>query len=232
MGIRLLWGALGYTALRGAARAPVSVFTTRASTLESGLDWGLESGLPAGLASTSMESTGLRSSTGTNRSLGFRRLGRICAEQPVFKRRPVEPADDRVHLLSVRRFDKREPLGLLSFRIADDFDCVRDQVLGAQPALDIVRGDPSGQIAQENGKTHSTVVFDSICRGIAFQDVFLEGIIMLPQSSKGVNGNRSGVFICSRRVLTAAAQRRPCRTRCAPAHCRSTPGRDPGYRRD
>src|SRR5258707_976860 len=51
-----------------------------------------------------------------------------------------------------------EALGLLRFGIADYFNCVRDQVLGSEPALDIVRGYPSGQIAQEDGKTHSVIV--------------------------------------------------------------------------
>ena len=78
----------------------------------------------------------------------------------------IEAADDRVHLFRVRRFDKREALGLLRFGIADYFNCVRDQVLGSEPALDIVRGYPSGQIAQEYGKTHSVIVFNSVGGGV------------------------------------------------------------------
>jgi hypothetical protein len=94
------------------------------------------------------------------------RLRRIGAEQAIFQRRAVKPADDRVHLLGVGGIDKREPLGLLRFGIADHFNRVRNQIFSGEPAFNIVRGHPNGQVAQENSKTHSMVVFDSM-RGFA-----------------------------------------------------------------
>jgi len=124
MNIALMQGAArGCSAQCRACGAAVSVLAAWASMLEAGLE--------AGLYAASLESTWSRRVTRANNSLGFRRLSRICTEQPIFERRPVEPADDRVHLLGVRRFDERETLGLLCFRIADDFDCVGDKVFGA-----------------------------------------------------------------------------------------------------
>lgn len=93
-------------------------------------------------------------------------LGGIGTQQAILKGRPVEAANDRVHFLGIRSVNKREALGLLRFGIADYFNCVRDQVLGTEPALDIVRGYPSGQIAQEYGKTHSVIVFNSVGGGL------------------------------------------------------------------
>jgi hypothetical protein len=66
----------------------------------------------------------------------------------------------------VRRVDKREAFRLLRFGIADDLNRVRDQVLGSQPAPDIVRRDPSGQVAQKDGETHSMIVFNSVGGGL------------------------------------------------------------------
>ncbi len=101
-----------------------------------------------------------------HRALRLRRLCGIRAEQTVLKRRPIETADYGVHLLGIRRFNERETLGLLCFRIADNLDRVCDQVFGCQPALNIVRGDPNGQVAQKDRKTHSAVVFNSIGGGL------------------------------------------------------------------
>ena len=63
-------------------------------------------------------------------ALRLRRLSRVRAQQPVFERSPIEPADDGVHLFVVRRVDEGESLGLLRFGIADHFNGVRDQVFG------------------------------------------------------------------------------------------------------
>jgi hypothetical protein len=101
------------------------------------------------------------------RTLRLWRLRRIRAQQTILKRCPIETADYGVHLFGIRRFDERESLGLLCFRIADNLDCICNQVFGCQPALDIVRGYPNGQIAQKDRKTHSVVVFDSIGGGLA-----------------------------------------------------------------
>jgi hypothetical protein len=100
----------------------------------------------------------------TLRPGGLRRIG---AEQAVFQGRAIKPADNRVHLLRVGSIDESEALGLLRFGIADHFNCVRNQIFGGEPSSDIVRGHPNGQVAQENGKTHSMVVFDSM-RGFCF----------------------------------------------------------------
>ena len=87
--------------------------------------------------------TGWAASGIRRRTLGLRRLRWIGPQQAVFQWCSVKPADNRVHFLGVRRFDKREAFRLLRFRIADDFNCVRNQVLGTKPAPDIVRGDPN-----------------------------------------------------------------------------------------
>ena len=80
---------------------------------------------------SAMSLTGARSGTRTAGSaLGAGRLRGVGAKEPILQRRPVEPADDGIHLIGVRRVNKREALGLLRFRVADDFDCVRDQVFG------------------------------------------------------------------------------------------------------
>ena len=74
--------------------------------------------------------TGMARTRGADLTFRFGRLRRIGAEQAVFERSAVEAADDGVHFIDIRRFDKREALGLLRFRIANDLNCVRDQVLG------------------------------------------------------------------------------------------------------
>lgn len=100
------------------------------------------------------------------RTLRLRRLRGIGPQQAIFQRCAIESADDRVHFVRVRRFDEREALGLLRFRIADHFNRVRDQVLGRKPAPDVVRSHPSGQIAQKDGETHSEIIFNSSCGGL------------------------------------------------------------------
>jgi hypothetical protein len=120
-------------------------------------------------------------------ALGPSRLRRIGPKQAILQRSTVEPANDRVHLLRVGRFDEREALGLLRFGVADDFNCVRYQVFGCQPALDIVRGDPGGQIAQKHGEAHSAVVCISVRGGFA-PGGLPEGNIIVPQWIKPVNG--------------------------------------------
>ena len=85
-------------------------------------------------------------------SLGSGWLRGIGPKQAILQRSTVKPADDRVHLLGVGRLDERESLGFLRFGIADYFNCVRDQVLGTQPALDIVGGNPDGEVSEKNSK--------------------------------------------------------------------------------
>ncbi len=68
----------------------------------------------------------------TKLALRLRRLRRIGAKQAILQRRTVEPADDRIHLLGIWRFDEREALGLLRFGVADHLNRVRDQVFGCQ----------------------------------------------------------------------------------------------------
>jgi hypothetical protein len=119
-------------------------------------------------------------------TLGPGRLRRIGPKQAILQRSTVEPADDRVHLLGVGRFDEREALGLLRFGVADNFNCVRDQVFGCKPSLDIVRGDPGGQIAQEDGKTHPWLCIS--VRGGVPPEGSSGSNIMLPQQIKPVNG--------------------------------------------
>ena len=56
-----------------------------------------------------------------SRSRGLRL---VRSKKAVFQRRPVEPADDGVPLVAVRRLDESEALGFLGFRAADHFDRV------------------------------------------------------------------------------------------------------------
>lgn len=68
----------------------------------------------------------------------------IRPQEAVFKGSAVEAADDEVHFIRVRRIDKGKALGLLRFRIANNFDVVIDEVFGVQPRLDIVLRYPDG----------------------------------------------------------------------------------------
>ena len=74
-------------------------------------------------------------------------LGGLCRVSPedfVLERGTVKPANDRLHLVSRWRLDKRESFGFLRFVIPDYCNRVRDKVLGGQPLLDVVRSDPYG----------------------------------------------------------------------------------------
>src|SRR6266478_261508 len=59
----------------------------------------------------------VRTSHYTARALAsrLRRLSWISPKQTVLERRSIETADDRIHLLRIRRIDKREALRLLRF---------------------------------------------------------------------------------------------------------------------
>ena len=81
----------------------------------------------------------------------------VGPKQPVFQRRTVETADDQVHLFRVGRVDKGETLRFLRFRIADYLDVIVDEVFCVKPGLDIVLGNPDGQISEEHCETHSVV---------------------------------------------------------------------------
>ena len=139
--------------------------------------------------STRSKST-LPGSPRTHGPLRLGRLCRICPEEAIFERRAIEAADDGVHLFRIGGIDECEALRLLCFGVANYFDCVRNQGLGTQPALDIVRCDPDGQISKKDRKTHSGVIFDSMGRGFASREIHGSNL-MLPHSSKAVNGNRS-----------------------------------------
>ena len=79
----------------------------------------------------------------------------IGPQQPVFKWRAIEAADDGVHFLRVRSIDERESLRFLRLGIANHFYVVVYKVFCVQPGLDIVLGDPDRQISEENCEAHS-----------------------------------------------------------------------------
>src|SRR5262249_54864607 len=86
-----------------------------------------------------LRSVARRWAAGSSLALRLRRLRWIRTKQTIFERRTIEAADDRIHLFGVRRFDERESLRLLRFRIADHFNRVRDEAFGGEPAPDVVR---------------------------------------------------------------------------------------------
>jgi len=90
-------------------------------------------------------------------ALGPGRLGLVGPQQPVFQRCTVETADDQVHLFRVGRVDKCKPLGLLGLRIADHLHVIVDEVFCVKPGLDVILGNPDGQISEEHCETHSVV---------------------------------------------------------------------------
>jgi hypothetical protein len=92
-----------------------------------------------------------------NLDSAFRRLRRVGSEDFVLERGSVEAANDRLHLVSRGRLDKRESLGFLRFVIPDYFNRVRDKVFGGEPLFNVVRSDPNGQITQKDSKTHSVL---------------------------------------------------------------------------
>ena len=144
---------------------------------------------PVGAAGKTGSPRSSRSSRSTRS--GLRRLRRIRPQHAILQRSAVESSNDRAHLLRIRRVDKREALGLLRFGVANHFNRVRDQAFGCQPAPDIVRSHPGGQIAQKYGKTHSEIVFDSIRWGL-LREIIREATSMLAQAAKRVNSNLGG----------------------------------------
>ena len=70
------------------------------------------------------------------------RLRLIRPQQPIFERRAVKAANNRLHLVRRRRFYKSEAFRLLRFVVAYHFDRICDKIFRRQPSLDIVGGDP------------------------------------------------------------------------------------------
>jgi hypothetical protein len=95
----------------------------------------------------------LRSSA--RRFLAFGRLRRIGSQHTVFERSAIEAADDRLHLFIGWRFDKCEALGFLCLVVSNHLDGISYEIFGCEPLLDVIGGDPGGEIAKKNGKTHS-----------------------------------------------------------------------------
>ena len=153
-----------------------------ASVGRRGLGPGVRIGMRAARWCPAMLRTGgVRRSGPGSLGLWLRRLCRIGTQQTIFKGRPVKTANDRVHFLGIRRVDKREALGLLRFGIADNLYCVCDQVFGAQPTLDVVGGNPGGQVAQKYGKAHSLII-QLRWWGFASRRLSIESTIMLSQT--------------------------------------------------
>jgi hypothetical protein len=94
-----------------------------------------------------------RSGSGTLR-LGRLRL--IGAQQPVFEWSAIETADDGVHFFRVRSVDECETLRFLRLGISNHFHVVVYKVFCVKPGLDIVLGNPDGQISEENCEAHSS----------------------------------------------------------------------------
>jgi hypothetical protein len=92
---------------------------------------------------------------GSARILALGRLGGVGAQETIFQRRAIESPDDRLHFVGCRRFDECESLGFLCFVVPDHFNGVGDEVFGGEPLLNIVGGNPCGEISQKNGKAHS-----------------------------------------------------------------------------
>ncbi len=89
----------------------------------------------------------------------FGRLRRVGAEEPVFQRSAVEPANDGLHLVGGGRFNKSEALGLLSFVVADHLNRIGYEVFGGEPLFDVISGDPGRQIAKKYGEAHSVDLY-------------------------------------------------------------------------
>jgi hypothetical protein len=97
-----------------------------------------------------------RTARSSSRTLRFRRLRLIGAQQPVFEWSAVETADDGVHFFRVRSVDECEPLRFLRLGISNHFHVVVYEVFCVKPGLDIVLGNPDGQISEENCEAHSS----------------------------------------------------------------------------
>src|ERR1039457_3153025 len=109
----------------------------------------------------------LRSSCGG--VLPFRGLRRIGPQQPVFQRSAIEAANDGLHLVVGRRFDKCEALGFLGFVVSDHFYGIGHEIFGGQPLPDVIGGDPGGKITKKYGKAHSVDYFTPLVGLAALQ---------------------------------------------------------------
>jgi len=98
-----------------------------------------------------------------------RRLRRIGAQQAVFERGAVEAANDGVHLLFIRSFNKSEPFGFLGLRVADNLHGIGHQVFRVEPRLDVVGCYPGRKVTEKYGGTHRTEIVTPLeiwrCRG-------------------------------------------------------------------
>jgi len=83
------------------------------------------------------------------------RLRGIGTKDFVLERSSVETPDNGLHFVRCGGFHEREALRLLRFVIPDDLNRIRDKVLSSEPLFNVVSRDPSGQIAQKDGKAHS-----------------------------------------------------------------------------
>jgi hypothetical protein len=93
--------------------------------------------------------------TSTRSAFTLGRLRRVRTQEFIFERGSVETADNALHFLRVWRFNKGKSFGLLRLGIPDHFDAIGNQRLGIQPGLYVVRCNPGGQVAEEDGETHS-----------------------------------------------------------------------------
>lgn len=92
---------------------------------------------------------------GTHLVTGLRWLGLIRSEEAILERGTVKASDDGVHLFRIGCVDKGEALRLLRFRVADDFDIVKNKALGVQPAFDVILRNPDGEVSKKDSKAHS-----------------------------------------------------------------------------
>lgn len=85
---------------------------------------------------------------------GSGRLRLVGPQQTVLQGCSVEPANDGLHLVAIRRLDEGEAPGLLSFRIPDDLDAVGHQAVGNQPRHDVIGCDPGRKVSKKYSMTH------------------------------------------------------------------------------
>lgn len=85
---------------------------------------------------------------------GSGRLRLVGAQQTVLQGCSVEPANNGLHLVAIRRLDESEASGLLSFRIPDDLDAIGHQAVSDQPRHDIVGCDPGRKVSKKDSMTH------------------------------------------------------------------------------
>ena len=72
---------------------------------------------------------------GARRVLPFRGLRRVGPQKPVFQGGAIEAANNRLHLVGGRRFDKSEALGFLRFVVADHLNGVGHKSSAASHCL-------------------------------------------------------------------------------------------------